>query len=158
MKPVRTALIGCGKVGKIHAAALRSLPTSEFVAVCDADPMRAETFAEQHMVIPFADVSQMLREVQPEAVIIGTPHPLHAAPAIAAMEQGAHVLVEKPLAANLRDCDAMIAAAKKRGVKLGVISQRRFSEPVQRMKAAIDAGKIGRPMLGVFIMYSWRDA
>ncbi len=51
----------------------------------------------------------------------------------------------------------MIAAANKAGVKLGVISQRRFYEPVRRMKDAIDAGKIGRPVLGVFVMYSWRD-
>ena len=68
-----------------------------------------------------------------------------------------HVLVEKPLAASLSDCDAMLAAARDSGTKLGVISQRRWYEPVRRMKAAIDAGKIGRPVLGVFMMYSWRD-
>ena len=68
-----------------------------------------------------------------------------------------HVLVEKPLAASLADCDAMLAAARESGIKLGVISQRRWYEPVLRMKAAIDAGKIGRPVLGVFMMYSWRD-
>ena len=57
----------------------------------------------------------------------------------------------------LEDCDAMLAAARRHGVKLGVISQRRWYEPVLRMKAAIDAGKIGRPVLGTFVMYSWRD-
>ncbi|MFO0969441.1 MAG: Gfo/Idh/MocA family oxidoreductase [Gemmataceae bacterium] len=92
-----------------------------------------------------------------EAVVIGTPHPLHAAPAIRAAEAGIHVLVEKPMAATLEDCDAMIGAAKQAGVLLGVISQRRFYEPVARMKQAIDAGKIGRPALGVFTMYSWRE-
>jgi predicted dehydrogenase len=158
MKPVRAALIGCGKVGKIHAAALRSLPEAEFVAVCDADIKRAESYAAHFGVRPFADVAQMLRESRPEIVIIATPHPLHAGPAIQAMESGAHVLIEKPLAANLKDCDAMLAAARKHGMKLGVISQRRFYEPVRRMKTAIEAGKIGRPMLGVFIMYSWRDS
>ena len=56
-----------------------------------------------------------------------------------------------------RDADAMLAAARKAGVTLGVISQRRFYEPVLRIKAAIDAGKIGRPALGVFPMFSWRD-
>jgi UDP-N-acetyl-2-amino-2-deoxyglucuronate dehydrogenase len=67
------------------------------------------------------------------------------------------VMVEKPMAANLADCDAMLRACEKAGVKLSVMSQRRFYEPVQRMKAAIDAGKIGRPVLGVFLMFSWRD-
>jgi UDP-N-acetyl-2-amino-2-deoxyglucuronate dehydrogenase len=99
----------------------------------------------------------MLRETGVGAIIVGTPHPLHAEPAIRAAEAGVHVLVEKPLAANLADCDAMIAAARRGNVTLGVISQRRFYEPVRRVKDAIDAGKIGRPSLGVFQMYSWRD-
>lgn len=156
MKPVRVGLVGCGKVGTIHAAALRSLPEAEFVACCDAAPERAAAFAAKYGARPFSDLAAMLREV--DAVVIGTPHPLHAEPAIRAAEAGVHVLVEKPLAANLADCDAMIAAAMKSGVTLGCISQRRFYEPVARMKAAIDAGKIGTPSLGVFIQYSWRDA
>src|SRR6185369_3685799 len=92
------------------------------------------------------------------ALVIGTPHPLHAEAAIIAAEAGVHVLVEKPMAASLADCDAMLVAARKSGVTLGVISQRRFFEPVVRMKQVIDAGKIGTPALGVFIQYSWRDA
>ena len=99
----------------------------------------------------------MLEEGGVQAVCIATPHPLHAGPTILAAKAGAHVLVEKPLAATLNDCDAMLAAAKENGTKLGVISQRRWYEPVRRMKAAIVAGKIGRPVLGVFTMYSWRD-
>jgi predicted dehydrogenase len=157
MTRVRTGLVGCGKVGQIHAAALRRLPESDFVAVCDSDPARAAAFAERHGARPFTDVVTMLRSAGVEAVVIGTPHPLHAAPAIAAAEAGAHVLVEKPLAASLADCDAMLAAARRAGVRLGVISQRRFYEPVRRMKAAIDAGKIGTPVLGVFEMFSGRD-
>src|SRR5271165_4518051 len=157
MAKVRVGLIGCGKVGQIHAAALRSLPEADFVAVCDASLERAHAFAERHGTRGFGDVAAMLREARPEVVLIGTPHPLHAGPAIQALETGVHVLVEKPLAANLADCDAMVAAAQRAGMQLGVISQRRFYEPVQRMKAAIDAGKIGRPLLGTFIMYSWRD-
>ena len=58
---------------------------------------------------------------------------------------------------SLADCDAMIAAARESGVQLGVISQRRFYEPVRRLKAAIEAGKIGAPVLGTVLMLSWRD-
>lgn len=158
MKPIRIALVGCGKVASIHAAALASLPEAQFVAACDVNLERALAFASRWRVQPCTDLGKMLSEAKPEAVIIGTPHPLHAEAAVRAAEAGVHVLVEKPLAANLADCDAMIAAAKKGGVTLGVISQRRFYEPVQRMKRAIDAGKIGKPALGVFIQYSWRDA
>jgi len=157
VEPVRVGLIGCGKVGSIHAAALRALPEADFVAACDASPDRAAAFASRYGARPFADVGTLLRDGGVEAVVIGTPHPLHAEPAVRAAAAGVHVLVEKPMAATLADCDAMLAAARKAGVLLGVVSQRRWYEPVVRMKAAIDAGKIGRPALGVFQMYSWRD-
>jgi predicted dehydrogenase len=154
---VRVGLVGCGKVGRIHAEALRGLAEAEFVAVCDADAGRAQEFAARYGTRGFTDVAAMLRETGVEAVLIGTPHPLHAAPAVLAAEAGVHVLVEKPLAARLEDCDAMLAAARKTGVRLGVISQRRLYEPVRRMKEAINAGKVGKPALGVFTMYSWRE-
>lgn len=157
MKPVRVGLIGCGKVGQIHATALRSLAEAELTAVCDVSAERARAFAERYGTRAYTDVEAMLRDGNMEAVIIGTPHPLHAAPAVQAAAAGVHVLVEKPLAATLADCDAMLTAANRAGVLLGAISQRRFYEPVQRMKVAIDAGKIGRPALGVFTMYSWRE-
>jgi predicted dehydrogenase len=157
VKPVRIAIIGCGKVGHIHAVAVKSLAEAELVAVCDAQAERAEAFAAKYGGRPFADATTMLREGGAEAVLIGTPHPLHAAATIQAAEAGVHVLVEKPMAATLADCDAMLSATRTAGVRLGVISQRRWYEPVARMKAAIDAGKIGRPGLGVFTMYSWRE-
>src|SRR5262249_19161008 len=151
-------LIGCGKVGQIHVAALRSIDEAEFVAACDVSAERAQSFAQRYKVRPFTDVAAMLRDADIEAVVIGTPHPLHAEPAAEALEAALHVLVEKPMAATLADCDAMLAASRKSGATLGVISQRRFLPPVQRMRQAIDAGKIGEPALGVFIQYSWRDA
>jgi UDP-N-acetyl-2-amino-2-deoxyglucuronate dehydrogenase len=157
VKPVRTALVGCGKVGQIHAAALAGLAEAEFVAACDASGERAAAFAAKYGARPFTDVAEMLRQARPEAAVIGTPHPLHAAPAVLAAVAGVHVLVEKPMAASLADCDAMLEAARKSGVTLGVISQRRFYPPVRRMREAIDAGKLGTPALGVFLMYSWRD-
>lgn len=157
MKRVRTALVGCGKVGRTHAAALAALPESQFVAVCDHSRSRAEEFAAAFSAQAHTDLDRMLRESGAQAVCVATPHPLHAEAVITAAQRGAACLVEKPLAATLKDCDAMLAATTKAGVPLGVVSQRRLYEPVQRMKQAIDAGKIGRPVLGVFQMYSWRD-
>jgi UDP-N-acetyl-2-amino-2-deoxyglucuronate dehydrogenase len=154
---MRTGLIGCGKVGGIHARALSALPESEFAAVCDADPKRTEAFASEFRTMAFPSVTRMIRDGGVQAVCICTPHPLHGAAVLEAAECGAHALVEKPLAPNLRDCDLMINRAKRHNVKLGVVSQRRFFEPVQRMKAAVEAGKIGTPVLGMMTMLSWRD-
>ncbi len=157
MATFKTALIGCGKVGRTHARALSGLPESELVGLCDHSRERADEFAGEFGGAAFDDVGVMLEATGAQAVLIATPHPLHAGPAVLAAQAGAHVLVEKPMAATLADCDAMIAASEAAGTKLGVISQRRLYEPVVRMKQAIDAGKIGRPVLGTFLMHSWRD-
>ena len=157
MEKVRTALIGCGKVGHTHAEALSTLPESKFVAVCDKDRARAQAFAGQYQIRAYADVQEMVADADVQAVVVSTPHPLHAPPAIQAAQAGAHVLVEKPMAASLKDCDAMLTAASEAGVKLGVISQRRLYEPVRRVKTAIEAGKIGRPVLGMVVVLGWRD-
>ena len=92
-----------------------------------------------------------------DAVVIGTPHPVHREPAIAVLEAGANVLVEKPLASSLEDCDAMIETARRCNKKLGMISQRRYYEPSMRIREAIDMGKIGKPVLGTVNMLGWRD-
>ncbi len=141
----------------MHAQALSGLAGSDFVAVCDAESARADDFARRYGARAFDDVGRMIRETAPEVVCIATPHPLHARTAVAAAVGGAHVLVEKPLAASLADCDLMLAACRAHGVMITVVSQRRWYEPVRRMKAAISAGKIGRPVLGAFTMYSWRE-
>jgi UDP-N-acetyl-2-amino-2-deoxyglucuronate dehydrogenase len=157
MTRLRTALVGCGKVGQIHARALGRLAESEFVAACDVDLHRAVQVGATFGVQPYSDFRAMLADARVEAVFIATPHPLHAEPAVQAAEAGVHALVEKPLAASLDDCDRMLDAAQRAGTTLGVISQRRWYEPVLRMRSAIGAGKIGRPILGTFVMYSWRD-
>ncbi len=157
MRRIRTGLIGCGKVADLHAAALASLPESQFTAVSGSTPERGSRFAAKYNVRGFGDVERMLDESGVEAVCICTPHPGHADPAVAAARRGVHVLVEKPLASSLVDCDRMITAARETGVTLGVVSQRRFYAPCQRIRTAIDLGKIGRPILGSVAMYGWRD-
>ena len=157
MSKIRTALIGCGKVGHLHAAALRDLPESKFVAVCARTQAKAEPFAAQYGVAPFLDVREMITAARIQAVCVCTPHPAHAAPALAALQAGAHVIVEKPLASSLADCDAMIAAAREKHRLLSTISQRRFYPPCQRIRQAIDEGRIGQPVLGTTVMFGWRD-
>lgn len=157
-RTIRTALIGVGKVAHTYAQGLKTLPHSHFVAVCGRNQERTAAFAAQYDVQPYIDLTTMIREQKVEMVVITTPHPLHAEQAIAAAQAGAHVLVEKPMAITTADCDRMIAAAQQNGVKLGVISQRRLYDPVKRVRKAIDAGKIGRPIIGSVTMLGWRSA
>jgi UDP-N-acetyl-2-amino-2-deoxyglucuronate dehydrogenase len=155
MRRLRTGVIGCGKVSHTHAEALCSLEESEFVAVYSRSADKARSFAAKYGASGYSDLGELLRRV--DAAVVCTPHPFHAGPAVQALEAGVHVLVEKPLASSLKDCDAMIAAAEKSGCRLATVSQRRWYAPVRRVKAAIDEGRIGSPVLGMVTLLGWRD-
>jgi UDP-N-acetyl-2-amino-2-deoxyglucuronate dehydrogenase len=155
MKKLRTGVIGCGKVSHTHARALSEFEESELIAVYSRSADKAAAFAGQYGATGYTDLDEMLGVV--EAVVVCTPHPFHAAPTVRALEAGVHVLVEKPLAASLQDCDAMIAAAMKSGCRLATVSQRRWYAPVLRVKRAIEEGRIGSPVLGMVAMLGWRD-
>ena len=157
MRKVRTAIIGCGKVSDLHAGALIKTGEAQFVAVYSRDREKANRYGEKYGVQGFSDIHEMIVSAAVEAVIVCTPHPAHCKVAVIAAEAGAHVLVEKPLASSLKDCDEILAAARKARVKVGTVCQRRFYAPVQRIRQAIDAGKIGRPALGTVLMLGWRD-
>ena len=157
MEALRTAVVGCGKVGHLHAKALSRLSESVFVAVCSRNLQRAKQFAAQYNVEAYNDVEEMIAKSRVEALTVCTPHPQHAEPAVKAAQAGVHVLIEKPLASSLEDCDAIINAGRKKGVRIGTVSQRRFYTPCQRVKRAIEDGKLGRPILGSVAMYGWRD-
>lgn len=157
MEKVRTGIVGCGKGAHLHAQALQNLPESLFTAVCSRDINKANLFAEQYGVKAYSTIEEMFIKGGVEAVVICTPHPVHAETAVRAANAGMHILVEKPLASSLADCDAIIKAAKDHRVLLGTICQRRFYPPVRRVRQAIDQGKIGKPILGTVTMLGWRD-
>lgn len=103
----------------------------------------------------YSRVDDLLDDVEVGMVCIRTPHPMHAATAIRGRSRPA-CLVEKPMATRLADCDAMIRAAVANGVKLGVVSQRRFYEPMIRMRQAVVEHRIGQPALGILMVLGWR--
>jgi UDP-N-acetyl-2-amino-2-deoxyglucuronate dehydrogenase len=156
MEKLKTAVIGYGKVAHTHAEALSTVPESEFAAVCGRDAAKARAFGERYRVRAFTSVEEMVG-AGVQAVVVATPHPAHASVTVPALRAGAHVIVEKPLASSLEDCDAMIAAARDGGRTLAMISQRRLYAPVIRVRQAIDAGKLGRPVLGTVTMLGWRS-
>jgi UDP-N-acetyl-2-amino-2-deoxyglucuronate dehydrogenase len=157
MAQVGTAIIGCGKVGNTHAQALKSLNESNFVAVFDVEPTRAQSLAAQYEVHAYSDLGEMLENPDVQMASICTPHFTHPELVVACAEAGVHALVEKPMAVDLKGCDLAISTAERAGITLGVVSQRRLYEPVQRMKEAIESGKIGQPILGTLTVMGWRD-
>ncbi len=151
------AIAGCGKVAHLHAKAIAQIERVTLKAAWSRSAASVEQFAAQYNIIPYSDITRMVKEQQIDLLIVCTPHPFHLELTLAAAAAGANILVEKPLASTLEDCDRMIEACKAANVKLGVVSQRRWYEPVRRVKAAIEAGKIGQPALGTITMLGWRD-
>ncbi|MDR0795208.1 MAG: Gfo/Idh/MocA family oxidoreductase [Tannerella sp.] len=151
------AIIGCGKVAHLHAKAIGNLQNAKLAAVWSRTPESAEKMAAVYGAKPYSDIGKMIRENNIDLAIVCNPHPFHKSVAVEAARAGANVLVEKPLASTLTDCDIIIDECRNAGVRLGVISQRRWYPPVQRVHKAIIEGKIGIPSLGTVNMLGWRD-
>ena len=131
MKKYRIAIIGCGKVAHLHAKAIVNLPNASLVAVWSRTPASAVKFAAEYGAKPYDNITTMIRENSVDLAVVCNPHPFHKDVTVEAAQAGANVLVEKPLASNLSDCNAMIQVCREAGVRLGVISQRRWYAPVQ---------------------------
>lgn len=119
MTPLRLAMIGCGQISERFFTQARARQDARFVATCARRLESAERKAQEHGIDRwYDDYERMLDEVRPDAVVITTPHSAHAAPAIAALRRGIHVLDEKPMATSLEDCRAMVHAAEAGGARL----------------------------------------
>lgn len=147
---MRFALVGCGRIAKRHAEllGLNQIQGASLVGVCDNQVDRAKQFGERFRVAHFVDMEQMVREVNPDIVSILTPSGLHAQHVIRLAPFRKHILVEKPMALNLDDADAMIKACDENGVRLFVVKQNRFNKPVQKLRRAILDGRFGKLVLG----------
>jgi UDP-N-acetylglucosamine 3-dehydrogenase len=143
MKKVRTAVIGTGFWGKNHARVYKELAETELLAICDIDAERASNVAKQLGVTPYNSVEKMLKKEDIEAVSVCTWSTSLAKEAIKAVENGKHVLVEKPMAANTKQAEKLLAASEKMGVHLTVGLLMRFIPGLQHMKKAVENKSIG---------------
>jgi len=119
------------------------------VAVCDAQQERLDPIAEQYGCRAYTDLNDLLADKNVQLISVATPHKSHAALAIRCMRAGKHVIVEKPLTVDLDEADQMLAVSRETGMTLGTVFQRRYWPAALKAKAAIDAGQIGTPILGI---------
>ena len=143
-KNFRIALVGCGRISKNHFDAIEKIDGLELVAVCDADPIRAEQAAAERGVACFTSYEKMLKEAKADVITIATPSGLHADQGVAAAQAGKHVVMEKPMAISLTGADALVHACDKAGVQLFVVKQNRLNPPIQLLKHAVDKNRFGR--------------
>ena len=144
-KKVRFAIVGVGGLGRSHAMGVRNnKDIAELVAFCDNREdvlnQRADEFGVERR---YTDFYEMIKDGGFDCVILVTPDQIHREHAVAACEAGYHVLCEKPLAQSVEDCEAMIAAAKKSGVKFMTGQVCRKAPGFMKAKELVAAGKIG---------------
>lgn len=141
-------VIGTGMIAAFHAKALQAIPSARLVASYDSRTGAATSFASSYGGRSYDSLEKFLADPELRVVTICTPSGLHLEPALAAIEAGKHVIVEKPMEITLERCDRMIEAAAKKGVQLAGIFPSRFHDVSRVIKAQIDAGRFGRLSLG----------
>ncbi len=149
MKKIRIGILGSGHWANVHAENIRKIKNAEVVSV--AGGSRAPKFAEKYN-IRYEKIEELTKAKDIDAVIITTPHGLHKEHSLMAIKEGKHVLVEKPMALRVEDCDEMINEAKKAGVKLMVGHSRRYFPVDKVAKRTIDKGKIGKILMARVFM------
>jgi predicted dehydrogenase len=147
MAKLRVGFIGGGRIADLHAAVYRDNPDAELYAVCDAveDTARRRA-AEWGAARWFTDYRQLLADDTVDAVEILTPHHLHAEMAVAALEAGKHVSLQKPPTVNLTEMDQVIAAAQRSGKLFRVCENFRYYPPYNKARQLMDEGTIGEPL------------
>lgn len=141
---IKAAVIGVGSMGKNHARVYGELTGAELVAVADDNLEAARAVGERAGVSYYSNYRQMLDERKPQVVSVAVPTALHAEVAIAAMESGAHVLVEKPIASTLEEGRQIIQRATELDRKLTIGHIVRFNPAIRALKQKIAEGELGR--------------
>jgi predicted dehydrogenase len=149
-------VLGCGLVSRSHLPVLRASPHARVDVVADLDAQRAQGAAAEVGSRWTTRPDEVLSDPAVEAVAVLLPHHLHAEPVLAALRQGKHVFVEKPMALMLADCAAMIRAAEAAGRVLAVGQVLRCRHAHRLAREAIAAGAIGRPVHTVRRRYARR--
>ncbi len=151
---IRWGIIGCGDVTEMKSGpAFYKLDNSELLAVMRRDLVKAGSYASRHHVKEYySDAQKIINHPKIDAVYIATPPSTHKEYAIAAMEAGKDVYVEKPMALDATECEEMIAASLKFNKKLFVAYYRRYLPGFLKVKEWVDSGAIGSVLSGRVFM------
>jgi UDP-N-acetyl-2-amino-2-deoxyglucuronate dehydrogenase len=158
MKHLGAAIVGLGKVSDAHALGYLGEDRTKLVGGFDNSVERRAKFSARYGCASFETLDALLANRDVHIVSVCSPHMLHSEHVVALLGAGKHVLVEKPMAVTVEECDRMMRTAAGAHRQLSVISQRRFYEPVRRVKQAIVEGRIGAPILGTVEVLGWRSA
>jgi len=148
---LRIALVGTGNWSSQHARYLAGNPDVEFVAISGRTRETVDSRAQKYGTRGYTDLPAMLEAERPDLVVLSLPNQLHVAPAMTVIEAGIPLIVEKPLAFDLDEAETIVAEAARRDLFFAIDFNHRYARPVEKAKAAIEAGA-----LGDIVFASWR--
>ena len=147
MDKLRVGIIGVGRIADLHYLGYKDNPRAELRAIADVSRELLERRAREWGVPnAYTDYRQLLADPNVDAVEVITPHHLHCQMGVAALDAGKHLSMQKPMAVNVSECDALIAAAKRSGKMFRVFENFRHYPPIMRAKELLDSGAIGEPL------------
>jgi myo-inositol 2-dehydrogenase/D-chiro-inositol 1-dehydrogenase len=155
---VRIALIGAGRIARVHANAYKTVSGGKLVACADVILPSAQALGEDFGLDVHQDYNEMLARPDIDAVIIATPNGLHAEQMLAAARAGKHVFCQKPIALTLEDADRMIAVAEETGIIFQVGFMLRFTPPLPHVKELIDSGALGEVIAIQGSIFGWEPS
>ncbi|PAP94224.1 Gfo/Idh/MocA family protein [Mesorhizobium wenxiniae] len=151
-------IIGAGDFGAAHARAIKEVHGLQLVASCRGNNDALADFTGEHGGRGYTDWRKLLDDKDVDAVLIASPHHLHAEIAIGAAEAGKHIMLEKPMAPTAAACDAINAAVAAGGVKLMVAHLMHFALPCMAARQMLEEGALGRPLIGSsWIIKLWME-
>src|SRR5438876_12267145 len=144
---IHIGLIGGGNITETHARAAPAIAGVEIAAIYGTNADKVDRLCREHGGTRYQDFEEFLAHRPMDLVAIGSPSGLHATQGIAAAQRGLHVLTEKPIDISTERADALIEAAGRNRVKLGVIFQDRLKPDICKLKQWVSSGVIGKPIL-----------
>lgn len=141
---MKYAVVGLGKIGLSHLKALETAENCSLAAVCDINEEAAKAQSEKYNVPYFTDYKQIPGNCDADAVVLNLPHWLHCEVTEFFLDNGFHVLVEKPMANTPEECHRMLAAAQRSGKKLAVAHPQRFRSAYRKVKEIVESGEMGQ--------------
>jgi predicted dehydrogenase len=151
-------IIGTGTIAKSHAEAIAKMPNLHLAAVSEIDQKKGGDFAAAQKCRFYSDYRQMLSQESFDAVAVCLPHHLHFEAGMAILEAGCHLLMEKPMANSVEECDRLVKKADEKGLKILVGQTHQYYSALIKAKSLLQEGKIGSLTMivdTVFGYYNW---
>ncbi len=150
---ITAAIVGCGAIANVHAAALKAMDHVTVIGCADVIPERAKAMASKLECPAYTSLEEMLKAKKPDVLHICTPHHLHVPMALQAIKQGIAVLSEKPEGISIEQLETL-ANAEENGARIGICFQNRYNEAVEEARLLLESGKAGK-IKGMRAFVTW---